>query len=139
MELKKNEKNKMDKFSGAEFSNSEVTDLFKTLIQAKKEYEITKEVEATKRKNIESSLYKYLSNLEAKKELIYYSLAEEYSIRRENIDKMFSLIEESLENDKDNVVIAALDNIEKIICDSPLKSIAEIAKAFNDDDSELII
>jgi len=71
----------------------------------------------------------------------YYTAAfeEEYSIRKDTIEKMFNLIEKALDEGSDNIVIAALDSIEKIVKESPLKGLEQIASAFENDDEDLII
>ncbi|MBU3191296.1 hypothetical protein K9O30_06620 [Clostridium bowmanii] len=126
--------------SNADKLNSkDLGNVLKVLIQSKKEYEITKEQETTKRKVIENDMIKYLKTLDAKKEFLSKAFEEEYSIRKDTIEKMFNLIEKALDEGSDNIVIAALDSIEKIVKESPLKGLAQIASAFENDDEDLII
>lgn len=140
MDIKKSKKDK-EIFNQItdKLESSDIAGVLKTLIQSKKEYEVTKEQETTKRMKIHNDMIQYLKNLEAKKEFVYKAFQEEYSIRRETIDRMFLMIEECLDEGKNEVVISALNNIEGIVKESPLKSIASIASAFENDDEELII
>ena len=124
----------LDKLNSEDLGN-----VLKKLIESKKEYEIAKEQEATKRMAIENNMVQYLKTLEAKKEFLSKAFAEEYNIRKDTINEMFNVIERALDEDKDSIVIAALDNIEKVVKESPLKGIAQIANAFENDDEELVL
>jgi hypothetical protein len=117
----------------------DVFEAFKIFITAKKEYEIVIEQENTKRKFIDTNLQKFLIKNESKKEFIKEYLANQFSDRREIIERNFNLLDKVLDEDKDNVAIQILDTIGGIIRESPLKEIDKIGKAFEDDDEELII
>lgn len=116
-----------------------IADVFKNLIESKKEYEITKEQEITKRLKIESDLKVALYSINAKKEIISQILSQSYNLRKENIDKMFFVIERALDENKNDIVVSALNNIEEILKDNPLKSLLHIHNTFEDDEQELII
>lgn len=120
-------------------SSKDTANVLIKMIEAKREYETVREQEITKRYEIESDLKKYILKLSNQREIIENSLEKEYSMCRETIDKMFSYVDRALDEGKDEIVIAALDNIEGIVKESPLAGLAKITKAFENDNVDLEI
>ena len=119
--------------------SKDAASVLNSLINAKKEYEITCEQETTKRMKIKADMDKYILKLQLQKEAFQLALHEEYSLRKQTIEEMFSYVERAYEDDKIEVVIGALNSIENIVKENPLQSIAKIGQAFEDDDVELEI
>jgi len=117
----------------------DVFEAFKVFITAKKEYEIVKEQEFTKRKAIDIDLQKFQITSANKREFIKEYFVNQFSDRREVIERNFTLLDRALDENKDNIAIQILDTIGGIIKENPLKEIDKIGKAFEDDDEELII
>lgn len=136
---KLNNYNKKTNFNTNDLKSADLADVLKVLIQSKKEYEITKEQEKTKRMAIENDMIKYLKTLDAKKEFLSKAFEEEYKIRKETIEHLFNIVERALDEGRDNVIHDALNSIEKVVIESPLMGIVEIASAFEKDEEELII
>lgn len=107
--------------------------VMETFIQAKKEYGIVKEQEVTKRMAIDNDLTKYLKKVENSREILIGHLSEQYSIRRESMNGIFERLDRALDENKDEVAIAALNTLEGIIKTSPLTEIDKIGKAFEED------
>jgi hypothetical protein len=84
-------------------------------------------------------MVKYLKPLDVKKGFLAKVLEEEYSIRKDNIEHMLNIVEGALDEGIDYVIHEALNGIEKIVKESPLKGIVQIVSAFENDDGELII
>ncbi|MCB2312085.1 hypothetical protein LGL55_11870 [Clostridium tagluense] len=84
-------------------------------------------------------MVKYLKTLDVKKGFLAKAFEEEYSIRKDNIEHMFNIVEGSLDEGIDNVIHEALNSIEKIVKESSLKGIVQVVSAFENDDGELII
>ncbi|MCH3964294.1 MAG: hypothetical protein LKE46_08445 [Clostridium sp.] len=127
------------KRKNSNYNSLEYIDIIKMLIKSKKEYEITKEQETTKRMAIKSDLFKYLKKLDAKKEVLLEVFEKEYNFRKNTVDKMFDVVERALDDGRDTVVCQALDSIEGIVKESPLKGIAQVSRAFENDDEDLLI
>lgn len=133
-------KSKNSPSSNYNMSNMDSKDaayIFKALIESTKEYEITREIETTKRLDIENRTKRYLEALKDHKELMEKSLTEQFNQRKETIDKMFDYIDQALNSDKDEIVVAALNNITEIV-KTPVQGIAAIKQAF-DSDYDLIL
>lgn len=127
------------KTKNSNYNSLEYIDMIKVLIKSKKEYEITKEQEATKRMAIKNDLVKYLKKLDEKKEFLLEIFEKEYNFRKNTVDHMFDVVERALDDGRDTVVCQALDSIEGIVKESPLKSIAQVSSAFENDDEDLLI
>jgi len=120
-------------------NSKDAASVLKSFIEAKKEYEIVREQETTKRLAIENNMKMYIAKLTAQREIIENSLRVEYAMRKETIEQMFSYVDRAFDEDKNEIVIAALDKIEGIVKESPLVGIAKIGMAFENDDIELEI
>lgn len=140
--LEKNNINLSKKGGGLEFdklNSNDTAGVFKHLIDAKKEYQIVKEQETTKRMQINSQMKIHIENITAKREFFKEVLKEEYGLRKETIDNLFLCIDRAFDEDKNEIVISALEAIEGIVKENPLKALAKIASSFENDDEDLII
>jgi len=121
------------KAAGFDLSKLESADLkeaFVAFIHAKKEYEIVREQEQTKRQAIDADLKKYLTKVELTQQFLTSHLTEQYAVRRETIDKLFDRLDRELENNNDAVAIHLLTTLEGIVKENPLREIDLIGKAF---------
>jgi hypothetical protein len=134
--LVKKSQDVVKKGKGIDLSKLESADIqkvFTSFINAKKEYEMTREQERTKRALIDTDLQKYLTKVDQTKEVLSKHLTEQYSIRRETINELFNVLDRAIEEDKDTVAVQVLTALEGIIKESPLKEVEQIGKAFSSD------
>jgi hypothetical protein len=127
---------KNNKGTGLDLSkleSSDIAEAFKTFINAKKEYEITKEQERTKRQSLDANLKKYQTKVNLTKDFLSKHLTEQYSFRRETIEELFIRLDRALDEDKDSVAVQVLTALEGIVKESPLKEVEQIGKAFASD------
>lgn len=117
--------------------SEDVASIFKSLIESKKEYEITKEIEQTKRCEIEQKTKSYLETIKTHQALMEETLSKQFNQRKEAIDKMFEYVDKALESDKDEIVVAALNNITEIV-KTPVQGFTVMKKAFDSDDDLVI-
>ena len=117
----------------SKLESSDIADAFKTFINAKKEYEITKEQERTKRQALDTDLKKYLTKVNQTKDFLSKHLTEQYSFRRETIEELFIRLDRALDEDKDTVAVQVLTTLEGIVKESPLKEVEQIGKTFASD------
>ena len=133
-----NTKTQIKKSQKGAVTPADTVNVIREMINAKKEYEITREVETSKRLEIESNLRKHIATLTLKRDQFITVLDKEYSMRKYSIDRMFDLLDKAYEDGNMDVVIQSLDSIEGIVKTSPLKEILQIGKIFESDD-ELVI
>ena len=126
-----------EKDSG-KLSTSDLADVIKALVNAKKEYEIVREQEFTKRAAIESDLMQNMTKILAKREIILRHLSNSYSERSESLRHTFNILERALQDKNTEFVVAALGTIVEIIKVNPLKEIDAIGKAFESDEEFII-
>lgn len=117
--------------------SEDVASVFKSLIESKKEYEITKEIEQTKRYEIEQKTKSYLEAIKSHQTLMEETLSKQFNQRKEVIDKMFEYVDKALESDKDEIVVAALNNITEIV-KTPVQGFTAMKQAFGSDDDLVI-
>jgi hypothetical protein len=117
----------------SKLESSDIANAFKTFINAKKEYEITKEQERTKRQALDTDLKKYLTKVNQTKDFLSKHLTEQYSLRRETIEELFIRLDRALDEDKDSVAVQVLTALEGIVKESPLKEVEQIGKTFASD------
>ncbi|WP_157040332.1 hypothetical protein [Polaromonas naphthalenivorans] len=128
-----NEKKK--ELSSEEFNG--LVGLIKSMVDAKKEYAIVKEQEATKRYAINSDLNKYLAKVNIQKEILETHLANEFKIRKEAISEIFSRLDVAIDSGNDAIAVAALTAIHGIVIANPLAGIGEMKKVFENTDGIL--
>lgn len=128
-------KNQSPNISGKDAAN-----VFSELLRAQSEYKNTKEQELTKRQAIRCNLEIQLEKIKLQRDVIISSLEKDYNFRKESIDKLFEVIDKAISSDKDDIVIAALNNLEGIVKETPLKAIlGKINESFQDNSIELVI
>jgi hypothetical protein len=123
----------------SKFDPLQVIEVFRTLVDAKKELENTKEQEATKRYAIDTDLKKFLIRHEDKKQFLKEYFHNQFSDRREAMQKTFEVLDSGLDEHNDANVSKALDALVGIVRANPLKGLDEIGKAFENDDEDLVI
>lgn len=119
-------------------NSNDIAAVFREMINAKKEYEITKETEATKRQAILADYKLKMQKLSDRRELITEVLQQEYSLRKETINKMFDEMKQAYEDGNTDIVLQAMKSVEGIVKESPLKDLIMIGRAL-EGDSELEI
>lgn len=131
--IKKSKNSPSSNYNMNNLDSGDAASIFKALIESKKEYEITREIETTKRLEIENRTKGYLEALKNHQALMEQSLTNQFNQRKETIDKMFEYVDQALNSDKDEIVVAALNNITEIV-KTPVQGIASIKQAFDSDD-----
>lgn len=120
-------------------NSKDTASVLSQLIQAKKDYEMCKETEYTKRMDIEADLKKHMESVQLQRDVIFEVLEKEYSMRKDNIDRMYSILDKAYDDGRDEVVIQALESIEGIIKEGPAKALLTVREAFTDPNKKLII
>lgn len=115
-------------------NNIDVVSVFSQFINAKKEYEQTKEQEITKRLEIEADLRKHIETVVNQREFLEKYLEKEYKIRQLTIDKFFEVLDNVLENNKDNIVIKTLESIENVVKETPLSGLMQLKKSIENNE-----
>jgi hypothetical protein len=98
----------------------------KHMQDAKKDYEIVKEEEKSKRKAITSDEKKFLAELAAKKEIILQYLDKSFDERKNNFLELFSRLDLTLENDQVEETALLLKSITDLAVSSPFKDLANL-------------
>lgn len=106
-----------------------VVDMIGKFITAKKELEQTREMEGTKRAEIEADLKKHIISVNAQREFLEKYLKKEYKIRKKVTDHFFEILDSALVNGKDEVAIKTLESIENIVKESPLSGIMQLKES----------
>ena len=109
------------------------------MIDSKKEYETTKEVERTKRLTIEKATEIHLEKIRANKETVENISKAVFNERSKVIDKNFEVLEKALDEDKDAVAVEAMKGISEIVKESPLKDFDSISNALQNDDVDFTL
>lgn len=120
-------------------NSKDAADVFKAVVESKRDYEKTKEEETTKRLAIEKATEIHLAKIKSNKETIEEISKTIFSERKNVIDKSFDVLERALDEDKDSVAIAAMNGISDIVKESPLKDFDNISNALQNDDIDLIL
>lgn len=116
----------------------DIVTVLKEMITAKREYEITKETEHTKRNEITANLMIHMKKMSDQRDMFSEALQMEYHMRHETIDRMFVYLERAYFDGNTEVVVQSMKSIEGIIKNSPLKELLAIGKLL-EDDGDLII
>lgn len=119
--------------------NLDASNVLKTLVESKHDYEKTKEEETTKRLAIEKATEIHLAKIKSNKETVENISKAIFSERKNVIDKSFDVLERALDEDKDAVAIAAMNGISDIVKESPLKDFDSISNALQNDNIDLIL
>jgi predicted nuclease with TOPRIM domain len=135
----KNQTKKNGCFNLDNLSSFDAADVFKTVVQSKADYEKTKEEETTKRLAIEKATEIHLANIKSKKETLESIAKSRFDERKKTIDRSFDVLERALDEDKDALAIAAMNNITDIVKESPLKDFDSISNALKNDDIDLML
>ena len=123
-----------------QMSSADVLKAFSEVLQARKEYAITREEEATKRQKIASDLRGRLQELADRREIVVFALEREFGFREHNVNEILARLDKALEQDKDDIAVAALSAIEGIVKQSPIGSALQVlAKSFEKEDEVIDI
>jgi hypothetical protein len=120
-------------------SSADLADVLKTIAVSYKEYGITKELEATKRDKISVDLQVKLNKIREKRDVLEIYFEKEYAVRRETVCDLLDRLDRAMDEDKNDVAIAALSKLGEIIQASPLRDLDKIGRVFDDPDGELEI
>lgn len=120
-------------------NSKDAVDVFKMVVESKRDYEKTKEEETTKRLAIEKSTEIHLAKIKSNKETVENISKAIFNERKNVIDKSFDVLERALDEDKDSVAIAAMNGISDIVKESPLKDFDSISNALQNDNTDLIL
>lgn len=131
--------NKKNKLNLENLTSKDTSDLLRELINSKKEYETTKEIEKTKRLAIEKATEIHLEKIKSNKESVEKISKAVFDERNKVIDKNFEVLENALEKDKDDVAIEAMKSISNIVKESPLKDFGSISNALQNDDIDFTL
>ena len=131
--------NKKNKLNLENLTSKDTSDLLRELINSKKEYETTKEIEKTKRLAIEKATEIHLEKIKSNKESVEKISKAVFDERNKVIDKNFEVLEKALEKDKDDVAIEAMKSISNIVKESPLKDFGSISNALQNDDIDFTL
>ena len=135
--LDNNKKN--NKLNLENLTSKDASDVIKAMIDSKKEYETTKEVERTKRLAIEKATEIHLEKIRANKETVENISKAVFNERSKVIDKNFEVLEKALDEDKDAVAVEAMKGISEIVKESPLKDFDSISNALQNDDVDFTL
>lgn len=137
------DKKKVSKKNGCfnfdNLNSKDASDVFKAMIESKRDYEKTKEEETTKRLAIEKATEIHLAKIKSNKETVENISKAIFSERKNVIDKSFDVLERALDEDKDAVAIAAMNGISDIVKESPLKDFDSISNALQNDNIDLVL
>ena len=112
---------------------------FIELINAQRQYLQTKEMEKTKRVDIQKNAEVEITNIREKAQLLREYFSMSFSERRENFDRCLSMMDAGLSSGNEKQVDAALSLMVTIIQESPLKQAAEVMRQLkNRTDNEII-
>lgn len=95
------------------------------------------EVQKTKRKEIESERDKYVSKINAQKEVMLAYLERSFDERKDNFEKLFQVVDHALATNNTQALAMGLDSINQLANSSPFKDLASIEstqKALEDKD-----
>lgn len=120
-------------------NSKDASDVLKAVVESKRDYEKTKEEEATKRLAIEKATEIHLAKIKSNKETVENISKAIFNERKNVIDKSFDVLERALDEDKDAVAIAAMNGISDIVKESPLKDFDSISNALQNDNIDLIL
>jgi len=93
-----------------------------------KDYLVVKEQEETKRAEISAKKEVFLAEIETKKEFIISYLDKTFDERASNFKKYFGIVDNALQNDKTEELIAGLNAINELAKSSPFKNLETISK-----------
>ena len=139
-------KNQLEKSENAgfkfpiDFSKSDpnkLLDAFKIMVDAKKEYDIVKMQENTKRYAIDADLKKFFSDEEKKRNALEL-FEKEFSNRSDVLKVTLDGLKTALEKGDNDIITKSLDAIVSIIKENPLKELDKIGQAFSSG-GELVI
>lgn len=130
---------KNNKLNLENLTSKDASDVIKAMIDSKKEYETTKEVERTKRLAIEKVTEIHLEKIRANKETVENISKAVFNERSKVIDKNFEVLEKALDEDKDAVAVEAMKGISEIVKESPLKDFDSISNALQNDDVDFTL
>jgi hypothetical protein len=97
------------------------------------------EVQKTKRKDIEAKRDIIVERIKSQKEIILSYLEKTFDERKENFSKLFSIVDNAIENNNIQQLALSLDSINKLADSSPFKALASIesvSKALEDKNHE---
>lgn len=110
-----------------------------SLINAWKDYYITREIEDTKRKQIAANRDVALAAIRAQAEALKTLIEGTFSERSKNFDQYFSLLNLGFANGNDQQINAALTLIVEQTKNSPMMQAAQLMKKINDpNDTDVI-
>lgn len=95
------------------------------------------EVQKTKRKEIEAERDRYISKINAQKEVMLAYLDKSFDERKENFDKLFQIVDHALATNNIQALAMGLDSINQLAASSPFKDLATLEstqKALEDKD-----
>ena len=130
---------KNNKLNLENLTSKDASDVIKAMIDSKKEYETTKEVERTKRLAIEKATEIHLEKIRGNKETVENISKAVFNERNKVIDKNFEVLEKALDEDKDAVAVEAMKGISEIVKESPLKDFDSISNALQNDDVDFTL
>lgn len=130
---------KNNKLNLENLTSKDASDVIKAMIDSKKEYETTKEVERTKRLAIEKATEIHLEKIRANKETVENISKAVFNERSKVIDKNFEVLEKALDEDKDALAVEAMKGISEIVKESPLKDFDSISNALQNDDVDFTL
>jgi hypothetical protein len=80
-----------------------------------------------------------LNKIREKRDGLESYFEKEYSVRRETVGDLLDRLDRAMDEDKNDVAIAALIKLGEIIQTSPLRDLDNIGRVFDDPDGELEI
>jgi hypothetical protein len=104
----------------------EAREVFNNLITMAGEVQKFTEVQKTKRKEIEAERDIVVERIKSHKEILLSYLEKSFDERKDNFTKLFSIVDNAIENNNMQQLALGLDSINKLADSSPFKALASI-------------
>lgn len=127
------------KHTASKVNHTALAEGFLEIIKARQQYLSTREIEKTRRFEIQKLSEVELASIREQSAILQEYLQMTFIERRQNFDYCFSLLDKGLENDNQKQIEAALSIIVTTIKESPLKQAAEIMSKIKNRSSNEII
>jgi len=109
-----------------------VVDGMKILFESYITYKKTVEIEKSKRENIRTERDIALSRINSQKQVLQEYFEYTFAERKNNFQKLFSVLDKGIESDNSELIIKSLDSIVEIAKDSPLKGMRQLLSDYED-------
>ncbi len=112
--------------------SAKVTGSFNDLINAWKDYQTTREIEATKRTQIAADRDVRLAAIQAQADVFHHLIHKTFKDRTDNFDRFFVLLKDGFACGNDQQINAALTMIVAQIKENPMAQAVQMMQQIND-------